>query len=244
MVMKRRNFLKAIVSCPVCAALGATDWNYEDRGPAKWGGLDPAYSLCRDGKQQSPIDLRDGTEERQPRLKIDWSTAKFNVVNNGHTIQLNAEPGSSMEVDGVRSALAQFHFHAPSEHAISGKRTAMEAHFVHRRQDGRLTVLAVLLIPGAANAVLSAAMRAAPAKPNGPSAATSVDPRGLLPASTAKAWHYQGSLTTPPCSEDVAWIILAETVPVAQADIDRFHAVLPANARPLQPLNGRKLDRP
>jgi carbonic anhydrase len=230
---------------PVCAAFGATEWNYGDHGPDKWGALDPEYATCRDGKQQSPIDLRDGLQEQLPPLKLAWKNAvKFTVVNNGHTIQLSAEPGSSIELDGVKSEFVQLHFHSPSEHAISGKRAAMEAHFVHRGHDGRLTVLAVLLDPGAGNPVLAAAMKAAPAKPEASGSTITIDPRGLLPASVDRSWRYTGSLTTPPCTEGVEWIVLAQTIPVTSADIERFRAIIPSDARPLQPRGARKVDRP
>lgn len=239
--ISRRRLLAALAACPVCAFAADTEWNYRDRGPEKWAALDPAFGLCGTGTNQSPLDLRDGAKASFPALHIDWKPEKFTILNNGHTIQANAPDGSFIEVGAARSRLIQFHFHSPSEHAMDGRRTGMEAHFVHRNGGGKLTVVAVLLTPGGQNAAFSAVMSTAPLKSGGQGSTTMpIDPAEFLPASR-ETWRYEGSLTTPPCSEGVDWIIFRQTKAVAAADIDKFRGIFHDNARPLRPIGRREI---
>jgi carbonic anhydrase len=205
--------------------------------------LDPAFSVCGSGDQQSPVDLDAGVQAIVPPLRVHWQSAKPIIWNNGHTIQVVVPEGSFLDVgSSVRIPLAQFHFHTPSEHAVAGKRAAMEAHFVHQQKTGAITVVAVLMNGGSQNANFSTIMKAAPRQTGGKNASTSpLDPVRLLPSSLKKTWRYRGSLTTPPCSETVDWIICEEPIAVEDADIARFRAIYPMNARPLQPLNRRYL---
>jgi len=237
----RRKFIGGLLACPVCAAAGAApEWNYGTAGPDKWAKLDPAFGVCGSGDQQSPIDLRDGIKADIPKLEITWKKDRFTVVNNGHTVQLSAANGSAMQVGHEKLDLVQFHFHTPSEHAIAGKRSAMEVHFVHQHKDGHLAVLAALLTVGGRNGAFSAIMKAAPKQKDAKATLeASIDPAELIPASIQSTWRYEGSLTTPPCSQTVDWIIFDQTISVAQADIDAFRAIFPNNARPLQP-NARR----
>jgi len=248
--MHRRVFTASLLACPVCRVLAQAvkgsptpEWNYDSAGPTKWGGLERAFSICATGDQESPVDLRDGIPARAAPVRLDWKGGKFTVENNGHTIEANVPSGSSVMLGSDRFNLTQFHFHLPSEHAVSGKRSAMEVHFVHVHQDGRIAVLGTLLEPGGRNESLSAVMKVAPAKAGGEVPTESVvDPRQLAPGSL-DSWRYEGSLTTPPCSQIVSWVVFARTVRVAQSDIDAFRKIFPMNARPLQPLNRRYLLR-
>ena len=242
--MARRTFLTGLLTCPVCAAAEVPEWDYDNAGPEKWAALDPAYSMCGTGEQQSPVNLHDGIKAQLPKLQLNWKSEKFGVWNNRHTIQLNASDESFIEVGREKFDLVQFHFHSPSEHAIDGKRAAMEAHFVHRRKDGHLAVLGVLLVPGGHNATFRAIMNIAPGQPDTRLISPfSINPNELLPRSLQATWRYEGSLTTPPCSQTVDWIILGQATSVAQLDIELFRRIFPINARPLQPLNRRYLLR-
>jgi carbonic anhydrase len=169
-----------------------------------------------------------------PPLKIGWSGKTDTIVNNGHTIQLNFENGGMLDVGAAHYRLLQLHFHRPSEHTIGGKSFPMEAHFVHADAAGNLAVVGVMLTAGKSNAAFAAITAAMPAKAGAPvKIAKRIDTRKLLPA-RHRYYRYAGSLTTPPCSETVNWLLLREPVTVAQADIDAFAKLYPMNARPVQ----------
>ncbi|UVO30273.1 carbonic anhydrase [Bradyrhizobium arachidis] len=235
--MDRRQalgFFAGFALCPLCASAAEHRWSYEgETGPDKWGGLDAADAACAIGGQQSPIDITGTITAPQPPLKMSWAKRPDRIVNNGHTIQLDLAEGDTLHLGDRGYALKQFHFHHPSEHLVEGKRFAMEAHFVHADADG-LAVVGVLMVAGKPNAVFKkivAAMpsdegRAVPADP-------AIDPSQLLPAQRAY-YHYAGSLTTPPCSETVDWIVLANPIEVGETDIAGFGKVFPMNARPVQ----------
>jgi carbonic anhydrase len=239
-MMHRRQALKIIAGlavCPLCASASfATEhhWSYGgEAGPDKWGGLDAADAACSTGGQQSPIDITGAITARQPPLKIGWSKRPDTIVNNGHTIQLDFVGGDTLKFGDRSLILRQFHFHHPSEHLVEGKRSAMEAHFVHDAPDG-LAVLGVLMVPGKPNAVFRKIVATMPPEEGAPFPADpAIDPRGLLPAHRGY-FHYEGSLTTPPCSETVDWIVFATPIEVDEADIARFGKLYPMNARPLQ----------
>jgi len=251
----RRGFLQGLLACPVCAATalgargaGAADghgsWSYEgNTGPAAWGKVDPAARVCSVGDQQSPVDLAGGISANLPPLDLNWPVRVYDVTNNGHTVQCDATPGDYVKVGKSVYQLLQFHFHTPSEHAVAGKRAAMEVHFVHKAPDSSLAVLGVLMQPGASNAAFREIMAAAPAQPGKAKSAKPIDIRTLVPAAPRRAWRYEGSLTTPPCSEVVSWFVLDRPITVAESDIAAFRRIYAMNARPLQPLNRRFLLR-
>jgi carbonic anhydrase len=243
--IRRRAFLAGLTSCAACSGALAAEWNYNDHGPREWPKLDPAYSVCAAGTQQSPVDLDAGVQAMLPQIRADWHSAKSTIWNNGHTIQVVVPEGSFLGVgSSAPIPLAQFHFHTPGEHAIAGKRAAIEAHFVHQRKSGPITVLAVLLNGGGRNAEFSTIMRAAPRQAGDKIPSPSpLDPIKLLPPSLKRTWRYSGSLTTPPCSETVDWIVCDEPIAVDDADIARFRAIYSMNARPPQPVNRRYLLR-
>src|SRR5215472_10715188 len=192
--MHRRQALKVFAGlalCPLCAATSFGEeipagphWSYEGAtGPDKWGSLNRANGMCSRGTQQSPVDLVRSVSARQPRLEIRWSKRPDNIVNNGHTIQLNFAGGDMLKVGGRSYALKQLHFHRPSEHLIDGRGSAMEAHFVHAAAYGGLAVVGVFMAPGRANAVFNKIVSTMPAEEGPPVAADlDIDPNDLLPA--------------------------------------------------------------
>lgn len=244
--MNRRNALKAIAAmalCPLCkpafAAEGA-HWSYEGgNGPAKWGDLDAANKACAIGSQQSPIDIDHPIKSQLPALKLSWPKSADTIVNNGHTIQLNFAEGGTLLLGDTKYKLLQVHFHRPSEHTIAGKSYPMEAHFVHRAEAGGLAVVGVLMAEGKPNAAFSKVVKAMPAS-EGPAvkADAGFNPGALLPQKLGY-YRYTGSLTTPPCSEIVEWLVLADPIQVAAADVAAFAKLYPMNARPVQKDNRR-----
>jgi carbonic anhydrase len=241
MLLSRRRFSLGLLVCPLCAgAAQAADGPHG--GAQKLGELDGSYKTCGIGAEQSPIDLSGSVKATLDPLQIHWKPQAFKIVNNGRTVQANAAPGSTLILGKDTYNLVQFHFHAPSEHAVNGKRFAMEVHFVNAAADGRLAVVGAFMQPGGKNAAFAAIMQAAPRTEGEKTLEQPLDPRRLLPASKA-LFRYKGSLTTPPCSEVVDWNVFEQPIEVADHDIKAFQAIFPMNARPLQPLNRRFLLR-
>jgi len=218
-------------------------WSYgKHGGPAEWSHVDQAFASCQLGKAQSPIDIRDAKAADLPAIKFDYKPAPLRVIDNGHTIQVNYPPGSSIEVGGRRYELIQFHFHRPSEEKIHGKAHAMVAHLVHKDADGKLAVVAVLLDPGRDNPTINAIWGHLPkAKEKEVSAPATIDAAALLPADQGY-YTFAGSLTTPPCSEGVRWFVLKQSMTLAASELSAFGKIYPMNARPVQPLNGRTVE--
>jgi len=245
--MNRRHALQALAGlalCPLCASAGfaaeGAHWSYEGAtGPDHWGDIDAASKVCSAGSQQSPIDIARTIKARLAPLKIARRRRAETIVNNGHTIQLNTARGSALHVGKDSYALLQFHFHHPSEQTIAGKHYPMEAHFVHRNAAGGLAVIGVPMTAGKRNAAFSKVVASMPAHEGKPAKAdAAIDPNGLLPARRGYDC-YVGSLTTPPCSEVVNWLLLREPLFVAQKDIDAFAKLYPMNARPAQKMDRR-----
>jgi carbonic anhydrase len=245
--MNRRHVLKAIGAlalCPLCASGGFAaeepHWSYEGRtGPDNWGTLGDANKVCAAGSQQSPLDIRSSVKAALPRLHIAWNQRADTIVNNGHTIQLNFADGGTLKVGNDIYKLVQFHFHRPSEHMINGKSSPMEVHFVHTSPAGAYGVIGVMMTAGKTNAAFHKIVSSMPAKEGPPVAAdAAIDPHLLLPVRRGY-FSYAGSLTTPPCAETVAWMLLADPIEVAAADISAFARLYPMNARPAQKQNRR-----
>ncbi|APV51679.1 carbonate dehydratase [Betaproteobacteria bacterium GR16-43] len=237
-------FVATMLSATLSAQGEGKHWTYGPHGgPAEWGQLDPAFATCKLGKFQSPVDIRGAKAADLPAIQFDYKPSPLKVIDNGHTIQVNYAPGSSIEVGGTRYELLQFHFHKPSEEKIDGKSHAMVAHLVHKGADGKLAVVAVLLDKGGANPTIDAIWKNLPKEKEKESAAANVtiDAAKLLPADKGY-YAFQGSLTTPPCSEEVRWLVLKTPVKIAESEIAAFGKIYPMNARPTQPLNGRTLE--
>jgi carbonic anhydrase len=218
-------------------------WSYGGHGgPAEWGALGPEFATCKLGKNQSPIDIRGAKTADLPPIKFDYKPSPLKVIDNGHTIQVNYAPGSSIDVGGVRYELVQFHFHKPSEEKIDGKSHAMVAHLVHKGADGKLAVVAVLLDTGGASAVIDSIWKNLPKEKEKEASVPNVtiDATNLLPESRGY-YTFQGSLTTPPCSEEVTWLVLKTPVKIAAGEIAAFGKIYAMNARPTQPVNGRAI---
>ncbi|ESA33000.1 carbonic anhydrase [Leptolyngbya sp. Heron Island J] len=221
-------------------------WGYTgDAGPDRWGELSDAYATCTTGSEQSPIDLTKAIHGEQPSLSLDYQPTPLKIKNNGRTIQIDYAPGSTIRLDGERFELKQFHFHAPSEHLENGIPAAMEVHFVHQNAETQaFVVIGVLLREGTMNTALQQIWNYMPDSAGVQTTVQncSFNAMSLFPTNTEQFYRYHGSLTTPPCSETVNWIVMKETITVSLLQVDRFiQAIGKRNARPVQPLNRRFL---
>jgi carbonic anhydrase len=236
----------AVVLFGIGHAEGPVHWSYEGKnGPTHWNELEPDYATCGTGTEQSPIDIRSSAAVSSSAAMVSYKPSTLTLFNNGHTEQDNYEPGSSLMLDGVKYDLVQFHFHAASEHTVDGKNTPMEVHFVHKNAAGGLAVIGVLLEAGAENtayAPIFTHLAATEGKPTA-LAGTMIDANAMLPMERTY-WRYNGSLTTPPCTEKVKWLVMNTPVRISDAQIAAFTAIIKNNERPVQPLNARQLLSP
>lgn len=239
----RHIALAAIALCTAAAAnaQGANPhWEYKGKhGATHWGELEAGFEACARGAAQSPVNIRKTVKEALPALDFQYTPAAPTLLNNGHTVQVNMPAGSKLVVDGKPMELLQFHFHTPSEEAINGKRFDLVAHFVHRDDQGRLGVIAVLFKRGKPNAAWGQVLAHLPR--DGETIGVQGLNLGLASLLPPKLGYYafEGSLTTPPCSEGVSWMVLKTPVEISGAQLATFRKLYSANARPLQPLNGR-----
>jgi carbonic anhydrase len=217
-----------------------THWDYAGAGgPEAWGKLQPEFSRCATGTRQSPIDIRGGIAVDLEPIQFDYRPSGFSVIDNGHTVQVNVEAGNAITITGRRYELVQFHFHRPSEERIDGRQFDMVAHLVHKDADGRLAVVAVLLDRGSAQAIVQTVWNNLPLeKGDEVHAGARIDLTQLLPTDR-RYYTYMGSLTTPPCSEGVLWMVMKQPVPISPEQVAIFARLYPMNARPIQQASGR-----
>ena len=218
-------------------------WRYQgETGPQAWGRLKPEFNLCAIGKRQSPINIDQSATLQGPAepLQFHYQPSSGSVVNNGHTIQIDIEGNNSLTVRGSSFKLLQFHFHHPAEERVDGLGFAMVVHLVHQNAEGQLAVVAVLLDPGAANALIGKVWTHMPLDTGDRVRLPSglIDMNELLPKDQ-RYYQFMGSLTTPPCSEGVLWLVLKQPTSASAAQIRMFSQLFPNNARPVQPLHGR-----
>ena len=220
----------------------APHWSYAGaEGPESWAQLDPSFATCGSGQRQSPIDVSNPQPEDLANIAFHYQSSALNILNNGHTVQVNYDPGSYMELDGVRYDVLQFHYHAPSEHAIDGRLFPAELHIVHRNTGGGLAVVGLLITEGAENPALAPFVDNLPEQEaDARNAGITVNASDFLPSEQTTV-RYNGSLTTPPCSEGVQWLLLARPVELSAGQLQKLRSLFGHNNRPLQPLNGRTL---
>jgi carbonic anhydrase len=231
-------------------------WSYHgEEGPGLWASLTPVYSLCGEGKYQSPINIENTEVSGGLKWSINYGTTSLriahnehmdDIIDNGHTIQITVDEGSTFTFEGMTYHLKQFHFHTPSEHTIDGLHMPMEMHMVHQSDSGRLAVIGILFEEGTIPNKNFAKIIANLPNAKGESkhiTDTNLELRVHLPEDNY-AYHYMGSLTTPPCSEDVQWLVLRDKVSLTKEQLEAFSSRIGPNNRPPQALNGRtvKLD--
>lgn len=229
-----------LLAAPLCHA-SDLHWSYSGHeGPEYWGGLSDQFATCAGGRNQSPIDISGAVEAELNPLQISYQSAGNAVVNNGHTIKVDYAPGSTFTLDGHSYELKQFHFHSPSENQIGGRSFPLEGHLVHADRDGNLAVIAVMFEEGNENAELQKVWSVMPHdKDQNAKPAASLSAEALLPKER-DYYRFNGSLTTPPCSEGVLWLVMKQPVQISRAQVAAFEAVMHhLNNRPVQPLNAR-----
>ena len=221
----------------------AAHWSYEgETGPQAWGQLQPAFNLCAIGKRQSPIHIEESSTLLGPAepLQISYLPSKGSVTNNGHTIQVDLQGENTLTVRGSTYKLVQFHFHHPAEERLNYKGFAMVAHLVHQNAQGQLAVLAVLFDPGEASAMIQKVWTHMPLdmgdRVNLPDGL--IDLNETLPKDM-RYYQFIGSLTTPPCTEGVLWLVLRQPMSLSREQLALFSRLFPNNARPTQPSFGR-----
>jgi len=220
----------------------AVHWSYEGKGaPEHWGDIDPRFSTCKNGVNQSPIDLQGFTEAELPAIEFNYKLVSKDMLDNGHSEQVNMKEGSSITLDGIKFDLKQFHFHSPSENNINGKSFPLEAHFVHASKDGKLAVIAVMFEEGEENPALKELWANMPRKVGEDHVIDAKHLDALLPKDR-DYYRFNGSLTTPPCTEGVRWLVMKKPVTLSKAQIETFKEVMHhQNNRPLQPTNARMI---
>lgn len=185
-------------------------WDYEQaQGPSHWGDLKPEFAPCKTGHRQSPIDIENPRKADLPVIEFAYVPSALHIIDNGHTVMVNYAPGSFISVGGKKYELKQFHFHRPSEEKINGKGYEMSLHLVHADQEGNMAVVAVLLEKGQENPVVRDVWINLPMKKEKEATLDNVqvNAAGLLP--TDRGYYtYAGSLTTPPCTENVTSFVL------------------------------------
>ena len=233
--------LGASVVATAALATGKPHWGYSGaRGPSHWGTLGSEFELCGIGRNQSPIDLSGFVQSDLPPIEFNYGTDATEIVNNGHAIQANYADGSSISIGRRVFELKQFHFHSPSENRINGKSFPMEGHLVHADENGNLAVVAVLFEEGPQNVAIASLWNQMPRSTGAKYALSSdVNASSLLPANRSY-FRFNGSLTTPPCSEGVWWVVMKQPMTLSAEQIALFTDVIGhPNNRPVQPLNAR-----
>jgi carbonic anhydrase len=220
---------------------GTHEWDYgKEVGPLQWGDLKPEFASCKAGHRQSPVDIRATAKADLPAIQFDYRPSPLRIVDNGHTIQVTYAPGSSIRVGDARYALKQFHFHRPSETTVQGRSSDMELHLVHADEAGRLAVVGVLLERGPESALVRELWKDVPHEKEKEARldAVRINAADLLPADRGY-YAFEGSLTTPPCTENVTWFVLKAPESISKGQADAFGRIYRRDARPTQPLYGR-----
>ncbi|WP_426192598.1 carbonic anhydrase [Massilia sp. DWR3-1-1] len=246
-LQRQREQANAVAMASVAAATPAAPvfahsntWSYDgETGPANWGKINPGWTKCGAGNRQSPIDLRDGMKVDLEQIAFDYRSSGFNVIDNGHTIQVGVGLGNYITVQNRTYELQQFHFHRPSEEKINGRGTEMVVHLVHKDGEGNIAVVAVLLERGAANGMIQTVWNNLPLEKNqAVTPVVALDVNDILPKKR-DYFTFMGSLTQPPCTEGVLWLVMKQPMPASPAQMALFSRLYPLNARPVQPGGGR-----
>lgn len=222
-----------------------SEWSYQgNTGPEHWGSLDAEYAVCTNGETQSPVNLRETETKRgSADVQMNYRPTSFTLKNDGHTVL--AEPGNANNTLTYKEeeyTLSQFHFHAPSEHLINGEYEDMELHLVHESPEGEIVVTAFMIEEGSGTTFPSSFWDKMPSSETESTASTEnrLHLEELLPFSETN-FQYEGSLTTPPCTEGVNWIVYGEPISVSSDQLEDFQQIYEDNHRPVQPLNGREI---
>lgn len=244
--MKKQSLI-LIAACLVCGsatyAAEGHHWGYSGtNGPEHWGEITKEYTLCASGKNQTPVNMTGFISAQLPEIRFSYPGNAAEILNNGHTVQVNYSAGNTIKVGGSEFELKQFHFHSPSENQIEGKFFPLEGHLVHADKNGNLAVVTVMFEEGSANKAMDSLWKQMPENEGGKYALSSaVNARSLLPKNRSY-YRFSGSLTTPPCTEGVLWLVMKNPVTASREQVERFARTMGhPNNRPLQPVNARAI---
>lgn len=237
--MMKRKFLFLILLCFINLAY-ASDWGYgKENGPNSWASLNPKYAPCKLNELQSPIDI--STQHTTPtinQLTILYKNNAKDIINNGHSVQVNFNDAGGITFEDTHYSLVQLHFHTPSETKINHKSFPMEMHLLHKDKQNHLLVLSVLFKEKKENLALKNIVQNIPNNINEPKALTELNVADLLPKKQGY-YAFSGSLTTPPCTDNVQWIVLKTPLEASKKQIMSLHKAFGNNARDTQPLHER-----
>ncbi len=237
-------------------------WGYKGNiGPERWSQLSPDFTLCATGKLQSPINIPSKTNAASNALNIQYQPAAMNIIKDGstelmlgntsviikdgHAVQLNfpVDTKETISLEGKNYRLVQFHVHTPSENTWHGRQFPLEVHFVHQSDDGEVAVIGVWANEGDANQTIAKIISHLPNEQNKEIAiqGEGINPADLLPTKR-DYYRFDGSLTTPPCSEGLKWILMSNPITVSAGEVIQLRTAIGGpNARPIQPLNKRQI---
>ena len=245
--MTKQKFI-ATLTLGVCLAFSSSfasgknsKWSYSGiKGPEYWGNIDKLYHMCKKGKNQSPIDITSTIESNLKPIIFSSIATSSNIINNGHTVQVNVPKLNSIIIDEITYDLLQFHFHSPSENRINGINYPVEVHLVHADKNGNLVVIGIMFKAGSKNEAIQKLWNQMPTHVGDKhNLEAEIKPYNLLPKSK-EYYKFNGSLTTPPCSEGVKWLVMKDSIEMSKTQISQFEAILSEkNNRPLQPKNAR-----
>ncbi|MEW5288629.1 carbonic anhydrase family protein [Erwinia papayae] len=239
----KSSLLLLSIAAFTSSAFASSHWSYEgQQSPEHWGKLSEEFRICHEGQYQSPIDITHVIHGNLPDLEIQFHTDTETIVNNGHTIMVTVRDNDNFLLDDKKFILKQFHFHTPSENHIKGKAFPLEAHFVHANDSNELAVLAVMFEEGEENQALNPLIAAFPTREDHVEVLKQeIDLTKLLPSDQGY-YRFSGSLTTPPCTEGIRWLLMKQPVTLSRAQLEKFQAALKhANNRPVQALHGRMI---
>ncbi len=230
-----------VASLPPPPANG-TFWTYEGEfGPANWSKINAAWNKCNGGARQSPIDIRDGMKVDLEQISFDYRPSGFSVTDNGHTVQVQLGGGNYLSVGGRTYELQQLHFHRPAEERVNGKMYEMGIHLVHKDVEGRTAILALMLQRGKPQPAVQTVWNNLPLEKKDTFTPSIVfDPNDLLPE-RRDYYTYMGSLSEPPCTEGVLWLVMKEPLQASPEQLALFSRLYPLNARPVQASSGRMI---
>jgi carbonic anhydrase len=242
--MQKSPFLLAVLVCLTALPAAAQDvhrsWTYtgQDR-PLSWGDLDPAYAACKTGQMQSPINIDQFMQTESAPLELTYKKSPLAVANMGQTLQVNYAPGSTLLIGGKTYTLKYFNFHTPSEHYFDGASYPMEIHLAHQADDGSMAFVGIMVKVGGSNPVVEGVWQNAPATGEEKKVDTVEYSAAELLPSSLEYYKYAGSMTVPPCTEGVTWIVLKTPIEISQDQLVAFQNMFGINASPLQQLNSR-----
>lgn len=237
----RPPVVQARAATPGPTSTPTLEWSYEgETGPERWGRMRPEWAVCASGTRQSPIELTGGIAVDLEPVVFDYRPTRFLISDVGHTLEVHVGEGLGVHIRGQRYELEHFQFHRPAQERIGGRSHDMSIHLHHRDPEGRMAVVAIQLEAGdQPQPLIQTLWNSLPLDRGDHYMPTAmIDPSALVPVNPAH-YLYMGSLTTPPCTEGVVWVVMKDSISVSRGQMRIFERLYPHNSRPVQALNDR-----